>query len=168
MEWGCSSVVERPLRMRKVPGSNPGTSNTVKLFFMEAYVLFFMQYSLLCLLTCMNEYLIICYCMKILSSWIVRSATFLAVWLDSTGFFSCYLARCLGHSPKSVTLPKNVALNGTLPIWFFSVTYWEPNHDCSAELPIIHALSFHFTQSIYLLYLLNLPSYSTLLKKWHL
>ena len=24
--WGCSSVVERPLRMREAPGSNPGIS----------------------------------------------------------------------------------------------------------------------------------------------
>ena len=31
--WGCSSVVERPLRMRNVPGSNPGTSSNSFLIF---------------------------------------------------------------------------------------------------------------------------------------
>ena len=37
-EWGCSSVVERPLRMRKVSGSNPDSSNDTFLSFLGMVV----------------------------------------------------------------------------------------------------------------------------------
>ena len=48
--WGCNSVVECPLRMRKVPGSIPGTST--KIFFMIEkgsffeFALFFSTFSI--------------------------------------------------------------------------------------------------------------------------
>ena len=32
IRWGCNSVVECPLRMRKAPGSNPGISNNFPFF----------------------------------------------------------------------------------------------------------------------------------------
>ena len=39
--WGCSSVVERPLRMREAPGSIPGISNVISFFFFPSDFLFF-------------------------------------------------------------------------------------------------------------------------------
>ena len=45
LRWGCNSVVECPLRMRKVPGSIPGTSTILFNFLRFVILCFFLMFQ---------------------------------------------------------------------------------------------------------------------------